>query len=140
MFNYNKNILAAFVFVCSILPHLHAQNAKTIDEMSDKHQACLDSGINMLGCSSKFYIQMDSMLNVAYNNLKLKLIPPGRTNLKNDQLNWLHKRDVYFRNKDRIYREKFNKGEWGTDMAMINYDDKAEFVKKRVLLLIKRLQ
>ena len=94
----------------------------------------------MLGCSKRYYYQMDSMLNVVYNKLKASLSQSKKDSLKKEQLNWLKKRDLYFEKQNKEFRYKFQSGEWGSDMAMITYDNQAEYVKDRVIILIKKLQ
>lgn len=99
----------------------------------------MDAGIDMLGCVQHFYIQMDSMLNVVYNNSKAILNLSEKEAFKKEQLAWLKKRDVYFKKKDKIFQDNIKKGNGGQDMRMINIDNKANYVKARVLVLIKKL-
>lgn len=114
------------------------QTVKTVEDMAIKHQACLDSEIDMLGCSKSFYLQMDSMLNVVYHQLRATLGEKQKQALKNQQFKWIKKRDTYFNKQDNTLQKKYEKGEWGRDMEMITYDDKANFIKERVIVLIKR--
>lgn len=114
------------------------QTVEIVENMATKHQTCLDSGIDMLGCSKSFYLQMDSMLNVVYHQLRATLGEKQKQALKNQQFKWIKKRDTYFNKQDNTLQKKYEKGEWGRDMEMITYDDKANFIKERVIVLIKR--
>jgi uncharacterized protein YecT (DUF1311 family) len=114
-----------------------AQNVKTIDRFEDSYQACLDKGINMLSCSVIYYKQMDSMLNVAYKRLKVKLNPLEFSKLKTDQLKWLSCRDKYF---GSIVLTSDEESLGKEDQQMIIEDKKAKFVKDRVIKLIKKLE
>ncbi|WP_278251848.1 lysozyme inhibitor LprI family protein [Sabulibacter ruber] len=93
----------------------------------------------MLGCSQLYYSQMDSLLNVVYNKLRRPLDPSGKAALKNEQLKWLGKRDAYFKKVDKEYAAENSNGFAGNDSRMIAIDDKAQFVRKRVEELIKKL-
>ena len=92
----------------------------------------------MLGCSKRYYLQADSLLNVAYSQLRSKMNATEKEALKEEQLIWLKKRDNYFRQQNEKFRRKFKEGEWGSDMAMITYSEQADFVKERVVELLKQ--
>ena len=81
---------------------------------------------------------MDSILNDVYNNLIGTLGATDKTALKSQQLAWLKKRNTFFKNQDKRFQNKYKKGEWGEDMEMITYDDKANFIKERVKALISK--
>lgn len=108
--------------------------------LTERHQKCLDSGIDMLNCSKNFYLQMDSILNVVYNKLRRNLNPKEKEVLKKEQLSWLKDRDIFFKKQNIEFEKKFNGGEWGSDMYMITYQNDAEFVKKRVIFLMSQLK
>lgn len=111
-----------------------------IERLSKEHQACLDTGVNMLGCSRKFYFEMDSMLNVVYREYRSSLTESGKKILKNEQLNWLKKRDEFFAKENKEYQKNIKSQEWGPDMYMIVYDNNADFVKERTLELITQMK
>lgn len=129
-----NTILLLFLFFTS-----QAQTLKTVEDLDAKHQACLDTGVDMLGCTKTFYAGMDSMLNVVYQKLTASFNTKEKSLLKNQQRSWLKKRDAYFKRKDRIFDEKYDKGEWGRDMLMITVYEKAIFIRDRVIELNKRL-
>ena len=118
----------------------NAQTKRTVEDMAKSHQDCLDTGIDMLGCSKHYYFQMDSMLNVVYDKYRATLNNAQKAVLKKEQLNWIKKRDIYFKKQNKEFQHKFKSGEWGTDMAMITYDNNAEFVKDRVIVLLRKLR
>ncbi|RZL44850.1 MAG: DUF1311 domain-containing protein [Pedobacter sp.] len=104
-----------------------------IKKLEVKYQACLDNGDYMLGCSNQFYVEMDSCLNVAYKQLRQTSDELVKAALKKEQLEWLKIRDRKF-----AYIDKTNKDE-GQDGEMFRRDEKANFVKERVLVLIRKL-
>lgn len=118
----------------------NSQTIKTIDSISNAFQKRLDTGVEMLKCTRDFYLQMDSMLNVVYNKLRTKLNTSEKDILKKEQLTWLKKRDVYFKKENQKFQQKFDSNEWGSDMYMIIYEEEAEFVKGRTIVLLKRIK
>jgi uncharacterized protein YecT (DUF1311 family) len=98
------------------------------------YQNCLDKGEYMYGCSIHYYNQMDSCLNVIYNQSMRLLKENSKEKLKKEQLIWLKSREHTFELID-----KTNKDE-GQDGEMIRKDLKADYVKERVLFLIQRIE
>jgi len=115
-----------------------SQIEKTIDSLRKVEQACLDSGMNMPYCSYAYMQQIDSLLNLVYKKLLLKLDPAAQKELKADELNWIKEKDLYFKEVDKEFEDSVKSGEWGRDMRMIVYDNKSDFIEKRVLLLSKK--
>lgn len=83
---------------------------------------------------------MDSILNQVYNTLKSQLNVTEKERLKKEQKAWLKRRDVFIAKQNKEFLMKQKKGEWGSEMYMITYENDAEFVKERILILIKRLE
>jgi uncharacterized protein YecT (DUF1311 family) len=131
-----KIIIIIFVIVCSNLGN--AQGIYIVEKMADDHQACLDKGYKMLQCAIGFYYEMDSMLNVVYTNLRKKVTTKEKEKLKKEQNQWLKRRDVFFKKENKIALKNWSN--WGEDADMFAYDNKADFVKRRVIELIKRLK
>lgn len=105
--------------------------------MDEIHQNCLDKGENMFECANIFYKQMDSTLNVVYKLLKKQLDTTQFKKLKIDEVKWLSERNVNFR--------KFNKdaqtNELGLEIGSVFAENqKAYFVKDRVIFLLKKLK
>ena len=113
-----------------------AQTLNTVDSLEKSYHSCLDKGVNMINCSKIHYSQMDSLLNVVYQKLKKKLPASQFGNLRTSQLSWLSKRDRYFANIP-LEPEEIALG--GKDKEMVIIDKKAEFVRKRVVMLLKRV-
>jgi uncharacterized protein YecT (DUF1311 family) len=116
----------------------NSQTLKTIEKIESSYQNCLDKGDNMKGCSVEYYKKADSLLNVAYKKLRLKLSIEEQSSLKTEQLEWLKKRDKYFQ---KVYSETKKEGDFiegSNDFDMIVIDKKAEFVFERVKVLIKK--
>jgi uncharacterized protein YecT (DUF1311 family) len=114
------------------------QTLKTIDSLEIQLQNCLDKGKYMLGCSKTFYYQMDSILNARYKQLRLMCDSVQKENLKDEQLEWLAKRDRQFnQNKQQVNKEAKKDGyEGGQDETMFLTEKNAMYVKQRVIELI----
>lgn len=117
-----------------------AQSIPDIDRVAAIHQECLDEGKDMKGCARSYYLQMDSMLNVVYKKLRASLNTSQQAALKQEQLQWLKARDRYLKKQRQEYDTQVKKGEWGSDMFMVVYDNAAMFVEKRVRTLIMRMK
>ena len=109
-----------------------SQTTKTIDSLKSQHQACLDKGKFMLGCSERFYFQMDSLLNIQYKKLWTKCDSMQKANLKDDEIKWLAVRDKQFKyNRKQVHKEAKEEGyDGGLDEIMILTDKNATFVKE----------
>ena len=135
--NTKHKIIILFAFLTITAYDSYGQvTQQSIDSLESAHQKCLDIGKQMVNCSKVYYLSMDSVLNRIYGQVRYKMSPTGRENLKLSQVNWLKERDAFFRIKDKEFIKKINSGEWGKDDAMIIYDDKAEYVRKRVQYLL----
>ncbi len=116
----------------------NSQTLKTIEKIETSYQNCLNKGDNMKGCSVEYYKKADSLLNVVYKKLRLKLSTEEQSSLKTEQLEWLKKRDKYFKKVNSETKKEGDFSEGSNDFDMIVIDKKAEFVFERVKALIKR--
>jgi len=126
-------LFIVFSFQCN------AQTIETVNKFKASYQHCLNSGSGMKNCAIEYYNQSDSLLNVAYRNLKLKLSSKEQSRLKKEQLDWIKKRDLYF---ESVYSDTKKEGhfiEGSSDFDMVVFDEKANYVFTRVKELIKRL-
>lgn len=117
------------------------QTVEAIRSLETSHKNCLDKGQNMLRCTTVFYIQIDSMLNLAYANLRKQLTDSGKEQLKADDREWIKKKDVYFKKHVHEIEVMINakKSEWGEVGYGALYLDEADFLKERAIVLINRL-
>lgn len=113
--------------------NVSAQNFnENLIKLSNQNQECLDKGGNMLGCSQKYNIQVDSLLNVVYKNIRKDLNETQQLDLKNKQLAWIKNRDLEFK---KIDAQNTGLGK-GSDDLMVKTQQKADFVSERVSFLI----
>lgn len=131
-----RKLFFGLIFILFLSHYSYSQSLSVLNLLDNKHQKCLDKGNNMLLCTQKYYAQMDSLLNVAYKNYRTTLTDSQKQSLKTEQLNWLTSRDSYFR---KINKElKTDQG--SRDAQMIAMDEKAQFIRERVVYFIKKLK
>ncbi|WP_347067858.1 lysozyme inhibitor LprI family protein [Flavobacterium sp. WV_118_3] len=114
-----------------------AQSIKKVEKLIVNYQKCLDNGVDMLGCSNNYYIEIDNLLNEVYKKIRLKINSLEKEKLKNEQKNWLINRDLYFK---KAYSEAKDEADGlsNNDLQMIYIDKKAEYVKNRVVALVEK--
>lgn len=137
-----KAMKGAFVFLmCLLANRMQAQTLEDIAVLKKQEQTCLDKGLAMMACSEQFCGQMDSLLNLAYNNLRKLLDEKGKAALKADERSWLKKRDQRHNAMMKEAKKELDikPGEQvGEDYYMVLYNKDADFIKERVITLIKR--
>jgi len=128
------------VIICLVCFNMsNAQTTKTMDSLSMKYQQVLDTGKDMFGSTRLYDLQIDRMLNVVYNRLLHTCNLNQRQNLKTEEQNWIKKRDAYFRRTmNKMLRTSRRESSIARDEDMMRLNDNSEFVKKRVLFLLKR--
>jgi hypothetical protein len=117
---------------------VYAQADKSIDEMEAAHKACLSVKPDSSGCSRLFLIQMDSMLNIVFNQVKELTFSDEKVALMKDQISWNLRRDAYFKKQDINFSYQLAEGTWKKDMIRVVYENKADFLVKRIRQLLKR--
>jgi uncharacterized protein YecT (DUF1311 family) len=63
----------------------YSQTLNEVVKIEKDYQKCLDSGNGMMFCAMDFETKSDSLLNVAYKNLKSKLNTSEQNKLKSEQ-------------------------------------------------------
>ncbi|KAA9333554.1 lysozyme inhibitor LprI family protein [Adhaeribacter soli] len=128
-----KYLIAVFFFLWNSFAK--GQNLSVLNNLDEKYQKCLDAENKMLLCSQQYYLRIDSLLNVVYRNYRVTLTDKQKQNLKSEQLKWLSYRDNYFKKVENELKSE----RAGRDAQMIAIDDKAQFVRERVIYFINKL-
>ena len=129
----------AFLFFILFSFQSNAQTMETVSKLKTSYQHCLDGGSGMKNCSLDYYDKSDSLLNVTYKNLKLKLSSKEQSKLKKEQQEWVKKRDAYFEKLYSDTKKAGNFSEGSSDFDMVVFDEKGNYVLARVKELIKRM-
>jgi uncharacterized protein YecT (DUF1311 family) len=116
-----------------------AQTANTIDEMEAVNKECIRIKEDSVVCSRKFLAQMDSMVNIVFNEVKAKVAADEKAALVQDQMSWTKKKGEFFKKQDDTFVYNLQEGIWKKDMIRITYQQKADYLLKRIRLLLKKL-
>lgn len=111
-------------------------NKADVDSLEKRYQHCLAEGKSQYNCALQYYSQMDSLLTTVYRQLYDNLDNNRRTTLQISQTQWEEKRENYFKDIDLRVEKKRPKTLAGLDDDMIVTDNKATFLRKRVIELL----
>lgn len=126
-----------FLFLFSLLSYgaTMAQSHAAIDSLDRKYQACTSHKGNLYGCVVTYYKSMDSLLNTSYRQLYTKLDSTQKRGLEQEQQAWEEKKTAYFDLLDTRVGKVEKKTLNGLDDRMISTDNKAAYLRNRVLQL-----
>jgi uncharacterized protein YecT (DUF1311 family) len=111
----------------------------TVDSLELRYQHCLGDGNNVYNCALQYYTQMDSLLNTVYRQLYSKLDNNRRESLQVSQQVWVERKEAYFRNIEIRAEKKRPLTLPGLNDDMIVTDNKAEYLKVRVIELLENI-
>ena len=122
--------------LCFCLNVFSQVSKTTVDSLELRYEHCLGEGNNVYNCALQYYSQMDSLLNTVYRQLYSKLDNNRRESLQVSQQRWVEKKEAYFRNIEERADKKRPLTLPGLNDDMIVTDNKAEFLKNRVVELL----
>ena len=112
-----------------------------ISNFDDEHQACLDKGRAMMQCSYQYSQQMDSMLNVVYQELLGGYSSAQKAKLRAEEREWINFRDEELKKIYSTVSSTTGKDDFvPQDERMIAYGEEAKLTRDRVLVLIDELE
>ncbi|WPQ64199.1 lysozyme inhibitor LprI family protein [Chitinophaga sancti] len=116
------------------------QTRKTaVDSIELRYQECLSQGGNSYNCALAYYQEMDSLLSAVYNQVYNNLDNPRRETLEIAQAQWTEKKEAYFKDIEVRAEKKRPLTLAGLDDDMILTDNKAAYLKHRVIELLKSI-
>lgn len=120
-----------------ICMNVFAQTSKSaVDSLEKRYQHCLAEGKSQYNCALQYYSQMDSLLNMVYRQLYDNLDNNRRATLQISQAQWEEKKQTYFKDIDLRVEKKRPQTLAGLDDDMIVTDNKATFLKTRIIELL----
>ncbi len=117
-----------------------AQTAIVINDMELQHKDCLKIKPDSSNCSKIFLQQMDSMLSVVFNEVKTQIASEQKADVIKDQMSWSKKKAEFFKVQDETFVYNLKEEIWKKDMIRITYQQKAEFLLKRIKFLLKKIK
>jgi len=120
-----------------ICMNVFAQTSKSaVDSLEKQYARCLSEGKSNYNCALQYYTEMDSLLKSVYRELYDKTDNNRRQTLQISQTQWEEKRQAYFEDIDLRVEKKRPKTLAGLDDDMIVTDNKASFLKRRIVELL----
>lgn len=135
---FKISVIFIFLFICHA--NAKAQLSKSVEAIETQHKDCLRIKPDSSGCSKQFLTQVDSILPVVLEQLKAQLFSDEKTALIQDQVSWGKKKGEFFKIQDETFKYNLQEGIWKKEMIRITYQQKAEFILKRIKALLKRLK
>lgn len=127
--------------LCILFNLTFAQTSKTaVDSLEKRYQQCLSEGKSAYNCALQYYSAMDSLLDAVYRQLYSKLDNNRRELLQVSQEQWVEKKEAYFKNIDLRVEKKRPMTLAGLDDDMIVTDNKAAYLKTRVIELLTSIR
>ncbi|SFW41820.1 lysozyme inhibitor LprI family protein [Chitinophaga sancti] len=111
----------------------------TVDSIEIRYQQCLSQGGSSYGCALAYYQEMDRLLAAVYNEVYSNLDNPRRETLELAQAQWAEKKEAYFKDIETRADKKRPLTLAGLDDDMILTDNKAAYLKRRVIDLLKAI-
>jgi hypothetical protein len=137
---YRLSYFIALIFVVLAVNNSNAQISKVVNDFEQQHSECLRSNPELSTCSRVYLSQLDSILPVVLEQLKAQLFADEKTALIQDQVSWGKKKAEFFKIQDETFKYNLQEGIWKKDMIRITYQQKADFILKRIKALLKRLK
>lgn len=126
-------LLSALFLTLVTVANAQTRYTAAVDSLDIRYQQCMAKGQDMYSCAIEYYQQLDSMLQAVYDELYERLDTDRQTTLKAEQDTWIQQRDRYFKTIDT----KAAKSLFGLDDQTIAADNKAAYLKDRVVALLK---
>jgi hypothetical protein len=131
------SVLSLLLLICSVSI---GQTAIVINDMELQHKECLKIKADSSNCSKIFLQQMDSMLSVEFNEVKMQIASDQKADVIKDQMSWSKKKAEFFKIQDETFVYNLKEEIWKKDMIRITYQQKAEFLLKRIKFLLKKIK
>ena len=107
--------------------------------METAHKECLKIKSDSNNCSKMFLSQMDSMLNVVFNEVVKTNPSDKKSSLLKEQMSWSKKKGEFYKKQDDTFVYNLKDGIWTKDMIRITYQQKADYLLKRIRILLKQI-
>jgi uncharacterized protein YecT (DUF1311 family) len=114
-----------------------AQSRATLDSLDKHYQECLSLHSGQYNCAQQYYHSMDSLLRRSYSRLCTQLDSSRRQSLLLEQQDWEDRKSAYFDLLDARVDKQHKSTLSGLDDRVISTDNKAAYLRNRVLQLAR---
>ena len=135
----NLNSLFILLLCLFVSINTQAQIAVAVNDMETAHKECLKIKSDSNNCSKMFLSQMDSMLNVVFNEVVKTNPSDKKSSLLKEQMSWSKKKGEFYKKQDDTFVYNLKDGIWTKDMIRITYQQKADYLLKRIRILLKQI-
>lgn len=113
---------------------------KELLEIEQQHKNCILTNIDSIACYRNYLWQIDSILPVILDAAKENIPINEKSSLIQEQISWIKKKNEFFKIQDETFKSNLADGTWKKDMIRITYQQKAEFLLKRIKYLMKKIK
>lgn len=139
MGNLTRYFLSVFVY-CTAL-NAGAQTAKeSFKELEQQHKDCEKFKADSVNCHKLYLQQLDSMLLIVFEKVKVNLSADQKAKVIKEQLSWSAQKNTFFKKQDENFVYNIQEGIWTKDMIKVTYATKSDFVRKRIQSLLKQVK
>ncbi len=118
-----------------------AQSVKeSFKELEQQHKECEKLRADSVNCHKVYLQQLDSMMLIVFEKVKVDLSPEQKAKVIKEQLSWSAQKNSFFKKQDENFVYNIQEGIWTKDMIKVTYASKSDFVRKRLLSLLKHVK
>ncbi|WP_291908505.1 lysozyme inhibitor LprI family protein [Chitinophaga sp. CB10] len=134
-----RHLLAILAIFGSITAYAQ-QHKDPVEIIEERYQRCLAQSSNMFNCATLYYQAIDSALSATIQHLYGHLSAASVNKLQQDQIAWEERKDAYFKKIDERVEKLHKSTMQGLDDDMISTDNKAAFLKNRLVELYREYE
>jgi hypothetical protein len=114
--------------------------SKSLLQMEDLLKSCKQINADSSACYRNYLGQIDSMMTVVFEIAKEQVPINEKSSLLQDQMRWNKKKTEFFKIQEDTFKSNISDGTWNKEMIRITYQQKADFVIKRIKSLLKKIR
>ena len=135
----NKLLLIFFLFFS--VRNVQAQTvAEQLQKMEEQYATFLKSYPDSNAYYKYFLFQVDSLQTNTSQKIKSKAAEKEKAAFIKDDFDWNKKKGAYFKKMDETFKYNLQEKIWTKDMIRVTYQQKAEFILKRIKAILKDLK
>ena len=114
--------------------------SKSLQQIEDILKSCQQINSDSSACYRNYLGQIDSMMTVVFESAKEQVPINEKSSLLQDQMRWNKKKMEFFKVQEDTFKSNISDGTWNKEMIRITYQQKADFVLKRIKSLLKKIK
>lgn len=114
--------------------------AEQLQKMEEQYATFLKSYPDSNAYYKYFLFQVDSLQTNTSQKIKSKATEKEKAAFIKDDFAWNKKKGAYFKKMDETFKYNLQEKIWTKDMIRVTYQQKAEFILKRIKAILKDLK